>query len=136
MPDAPRRRGAARTAPAPDTASPTSPGQGGDADVSASRAGPRARGPSPARALADGRVQMLVYLPPDLVRAVKHAALDRDTSASHVVEQALTDWLTRAAQILRRGGPASPTAEPAAPPGPAIQPAPGASRQRTRGKRP
>jgi hypothetical protein len=37
---------------------------------------------------------MLVYLPPALVKAVKRAALEEDTSASDMVEQALEHWLT------------------------------------------
>ena len=52
--------------------------------------------------LADGRVQMLVYLPPTLVKKVKRLALDHDTSASHVVEQALHEWLARVADPPQR----------------------------------
>ena len=50
------------------------------------------------RALADGRVQMLVYLPPSLVKAIKRHALEADTSASAVVEAAVDAWLRRNGQ--------------------------------------
>lgn len=40
-------------------------------------------------------MQMLVYLPPELVRTVKQIALDDDTSASAVVEEALDEWIVR-----------------------------------------
>ena len=58
--------------------------------------------------LADGRVQMLVYLPPTLVKKVKRLALDHDTSASHVVEQALHEWLARVADPPQRDSARAP----------------------------
>lgn len=38
---------------------------------------------------------MLVYLPPALLKAVKYVAVETATGASHVIAQAVADWLAR-----------------------------------------
>lgn len=44
------------------------------------------------RPSTEARVQLLVRVPQELHRALKHVAVDRDTSVNDVVTQALQEW--------------------------------------------
>lgn len=46
---------------------------------------------------------MLVYVDPAVIRNAKKAALDLDTTASAIVEEALSEWLDRRGQTAKRG---------------------------------
>lgn len=46
------------------------------------------------RERADGRRQFLVHVNPDVIKDVKKAAVDDETSASAITEDALKAWLS------------------------------------------
>jgi hypothetical protein len=50
------------------------------------------------RVRADGRRQLLVYLDPEVIKNTKKAALDDDTTASAIVEEALLEWHAKRAR--------------------------------------
>ncbi len=51
------------------------------------------------RIRADGRRQLLVYVVPETIKETKKAALDLDTTASAIVEEALGEWLAKRGSI-------------------------------------
>jgi hypothetical protein len=53
------------------------------------------------RTRTDGRKSLLVYLQPDVIKQLKKAALDQETTAYEITEEALREWL--ASHRKRRG---------------------------------
>ncbi len=51
----------------------------------------------------DGRKQLLVYVLPDVIKNVKRAALDDESTASAITEAALQDWLERRPKVPEGG---------------------------------
>lgn len=49
---------------------------------------------SAARTRTDGRKSLFVYLRPDVIKALKKAALDEDRTAYEITEEAISEWLT------------------------------------------
>ena len=56
---------------------------------------PRKQGIGTGRSRADGRRQLLVYLSPEIIKEVKKVAVDDDTTASAIADEALRGWLKR-----------------------------------------
>jgi len=52
-------------------------------------------GGAASRKRGDGRKQLLVYLPPDLIKDLKKAGLDDDRNVYEIVEEASRQWLAR-----------------------------------------
>lgn len=50
-----------------------------------------------------GKAQFNVYLPVELIRAVKHHAVDYEQSLSAIVEAALGEYLARVARHRKEG---------------------------------
>ncbi len=48
---------------------------------------------SEGRVRADGRRQVLLYMKPELIRALKRAALDEDVTAYQLAETAIAEFL-------------------------------------------
>jgi hypothetical protein len=46
------------------------------------------------RATSDGRQPLVVYLRPESIRALKIAAVENDTTASAIVAEAVSSWLS------------------------------------------
>lgn len=47
------------------------------------------------RTRSDGRRQLLVYLDPEVIKALKKAAVDEERHSYEIVEKAIQDWLAK-----------------------------------------
>ena len=54
------------------------------------------------RSTRDGRQPLVIYLRPESIRALKIAALERDTTASAIMADALDAWLDSRPRPVRR----------------------------------
>ncbi|RWD32091.1 MAG: hypothetical protein EOS22_03610 [Mesorhizobium sp.] len=55
----------------------------------------------------DGRRSLLVYLDPDVIKALKKAAVDDDRHSYEIAEEAIREWL-REREIRTSGNGANP----------------------------
>lgn len=53
---------------------------------------------SEARTRPDGRSQLLIYMDPEIIEKLKHAALEEKTKAYVLAETAISEWLKRRKQ--------------------------------------
>jgi hypothetical protein len=60
------------------------------------------RSTTAARARADGRKSLLVYLRPEVIKELKKAAVDEDRTAYEITEEAISAWLA-SRQTARKG---------------------------------
>ena len=56
------------------------------------------------RVTRDGRQPLVVYMRPEAIKALKMAALEDDTTASAIVGDAVSSWLTSRAKGKARHG--------------------------------
>jgi hypothetical protein len=54
------------------------------------------------RATSDGREPLVVYLRPEAIKSLKIAALERDTTASAIMADALDLWFRAPGRTVRR----------------------------------
>jgi hypothetical protein len=57
--------------------------------------------PKASRSRNDGRKSLLVYMDANLIKDLKKAALDDDTTSYAIVEEATREWLARRAKKAR-----------------------------------
>ncbi len=51
---------------------------------------------------SEGRVKITWSISSDLIKQVKHRAIDMDTDASSIVEEAIKDWLNKKSERMVR----------------------------------